>query len=161
LVLAALAVWAARARRAGQVGDLLGGAALTGIAGCLVSPVTWVHHLVWTLPALLLLFDRALGAGGWRRWTRLAWCAALYALLSSRLVWGYSDHFTGIGVLMSNLYVLASALLLVTLPIGGQPVRASGDEPGVADLGQLDDRPVGPSDRVPGRRAVQREAGRL
>ncbi len=161
LVLAALAVWVVRVRRAGRAGDDLGGVALTGVLGCLVSPVTWIHHLVWTLPALLLLVDRGLAARGWRRWAQLGLCGGLYALLSSRIVWGYADHFTDTGLLMSNAYVLASALLLVTLPIGAEPVPASGQGSGVADLGQLNDRPVGAADRVGGGGAVQREAGAL
>jgi alpha-1,2-mannosyltransferase len=159
LVLVALAVWVVRVRSAARSGDDLAGVALTGVVGCLVSPVTWVHHLVWTLPALLLLFDRGLAAGGRLRRARLGLCGALFALLSSRLVWAYADHFTGIGVLMSNAYVLASAVLLVALPI--IPRRASGQGSGVADLGQLNDRPVGAADGVGGGGAVGGEAGPL
>src|SRR5256714_4571780 len=136
LVLVVLAVWAARVLRTARTGDDLAGIALTGIVGCLVSPVTWVHHMVWTLPALLLLFDRGLAAGGRLRRARLGLCGALFALLSSRLIWGFADHFTGIGVLMSNAYVLATVMLLVALPIA---VPASGQVPGVADLGQVND----------------------
>jgi alpha-1,2-mannosyltransferase len=158
LVLAALAVWAVRVRSTARAGDDLAGIALTGIVGCLVSPVTWVHHLVWTLPALLLLVDRGLAAGGRPRWVRLGLGGALFALLSSRLIWGYADHFTGIGLLMSNVYVLATVVLLVALPIA---VPASGHGPGVADLGQVNDRPVGAADGVAGRGSVEGEAGPL
>ena len=90
LVVAALAVWVVRVRRA----DLLSGVALTGVAGCLVSPVTWVHHLVWTLPALLLLLDRGLAARGRLRWSRLVLVTGLVTLLASRIIWSYADHFT-------------------------------------------------------------------
>jgi len=161
LVVAALAAWAWRARRAAAAGDDLAGVALTGIAGCLVSPVTWIHHLVWTLPALLLLFDRALAAPGRRRWVWLGLCTGVYALLCSRLVWGYADHFTDIGLLYSNAYVYASALLLMTLPIVAGPVPGSGEPPGVAQLGQLDDGAVRPPDRIAGRRTVGGEPGPL
>jgi alpha-1,2-mannosyltransferase len=159
LVLVALAVWAVRIRATARSADDLAGIALTGVLGCLVSPVTWVHHLVWTLPALLLLFDRGLAAGGRLRQVRLGLCGALFALLCSRLIWGYADHFTGIGVLMSNLYVLASAVLLCALPI--EPAPVSGEGPGVADLGQLNVRPVGAADGVAGGGAVEGEAGPL
>jgi alpha-1,2-mannosyltransferase len=159
LVLVALAVWAVRVRAAARSGDDLAGIALTGVLGCLVSPVTWVHHLVWTLPALLLLFDRGLAAGGRLRQVRLGLCGALFALLSSRVIWGYADQFTGIGVLMSNLYVLASAVLLCALPIA--PVPRSGEGPGVADLGQLSERAVGAADGVAGGGAVEGESGPL
>ncbi|OLB65100.1 MAG: hypothetical protein AUI10_08410 [Actinobacteria bacterium 13_2_20CM_2_72_6] len=158
LVLVVLAVWAARVLRTARTGDDLAGIALTGIVGCLVSPVTWVHHMVWTLPALLLLFDRGLAAGGRLRRARLGLGGALFALLSSRLIWGFADHFTGIGVLMSNAYVLATVMLLVALPIA---VPASGQVPGVADLGQVNDRPVGAADGVLGGGSVEGEAGPL
>ncbi|WP_432827492.1 glycosyltransferase 87 family protein [Dactylosporangium sp. CA-092794] len=72
LALAVLLFWWTRVQAAGDWAGL----ALTGIAMCLVSPITWVHHLVWELPALLLL------------WDRLRWVAvALAAVLALRLVW--------------------------------------------------------------------------
>src|SRR5439155_20340183 len=101
LVLVALAGWAWRVRRAVRAGDELAGVALTGVASCLIRPVTWVPHLVWLLPALLLLFDRSLTSRGWRRRSRLALCVGLFALLSSRLVWGFAGHYTGIDLPLS------------------------------------------------------------
>jgi len=150
LVVAALAVWVVRVRRA----DLLSGVALTGVAGCLVSPVTWVHHLVWTLPALLLLLDRGLAARGRLRWSRLVLVTGLVTLLSSRIIWSYADHFTDTGLLFSNAYLYATVLLLLALPVSRQ-------FPGVPDFQQLDDRTVGPADRVPGGGSVGNEAGPL
>ena len=143
LALATLVFWAWRVRRAGRVSgnpDDLFGLAVTGVAGCLVSPITWIHHLVWLLPALALLFARGVdraydrapdrGLPFARRWGVLAFTAGLYALLSSRLVWRFAFHFGGWGVLFSNSYVWASVLLLVLVP------ERSG--PPVADLGQRD-----------------------
>ncbi|GIG92650.1 hypothetical protein Pen02_75860 [Plantactinospora endophytica] len=60
LVGVVLVVWAHRARQAVRCGDDRAGFALTGVAACLVSPVTWVHHLVWLVPALVVLADSAL-----------------------------------------------------------------------------------------------------
>jgi hypothetical protein len=48
---AGLAVAVVLARR----GDWLGAATVTGTAGLLVSPISWAHHWVWILPALVLL----------------------------------------------------------------------------------------------------------
>jgi len=48
---AGLAVAAVLVRR----GDWLGATALTGTTGLLVSPISWAHHWVWVLPALVLL----------------------------------------------------------------------------------------------------------
>jgi Glycosyltransferase family 87 len=36
-------------------GDWLGAAAVTGCTGLLVSPISWAHHWVWILPALVVL----------------------------------------------------------------------------------------------------------
>ena len=33
-------------------GDQLRGIAITGLVGVLVSPISWIHHLVWIIPAL-------------------------------------------------------------------------------------------------------------
>jgi alpha-1,2-mannosyltransferase len=117
LVLVVVALWAWQIRRAVRLGDDLAGLALTGVLGCLVSPVTWVHHLVWLLPAMLLLTSRALLATGRRRIRLLLFDLAFYALLSSKLVWGWDNHFTGWGLLLSNAYVLASVVLLGCLPL--------------------------------------------
>ena len=47
--------------------DWLGAAAVTGTTGLLVSPISWAHHWVWVLPALVLLIRAghriAAGAG--------------------------------------------------------------------------------------------------
>jgi alpha-1,2-mannosyltransferase len=169
LVIGVLAVWAWRARRAVRAGDEAAGVALTAVAGCLVSPVTWVHHLVWLLPALLVMFERGLVRRGRRRWALLGLLTVLFGLLCSRLVWVYQAHVNGVGNFGANAYVLASLVLLVLLPIG-PPSRApagtgpeprSGQAAGVPDLGKVDDRTVGPPDRVTGARAVRREAHAL
>ena len=81
--------------------------------------------------------------------------AGLYALLSSRLVWSYAGHYTGIGLPMSNAYVLAAVILLLVLPIGSR------EGAGVPHDGQVDDRSVGAPDRVAGPGSVGDEAGPL
>jgi alpha-1,2-mannosyltransferase len=159
LVLVTLGVWAWRARLAVRAGDDLAGVALTGVAACLVSPVTWIHHLVWLMPALLLLFDRGLLVRGRRGWTWLGIFLVLYALLCSRLVWVFGHHFTDIGILLSNAYVVAAVILLLVLPIRGTPI--SGQLAGVPDLGQVDHGPVRPADGVAGVGTVEREPGPL
>ncbi len=136
-VLVVLAFWAVRARRAVAAGDELTGFALTAVAGCLLSPVTWVHHLVWLMPALILLVDGGLAQ---RRRGLLAAAAAAYAVLCSRLVWAWRVDFGGLdGFLFSNAYLWISLALLAGLPIRPR----SADPEGVADLGQVDGRPAG------------------
>ena len=76
-VLATLAGWAWRVVR--EPDDLMGGLALTGVVGCLVSPVTWIHHCVWLLPAIV----RCIDVGGRPRYLG----AAAYLVMTSRLTW--------------------------------------------------------------------------
>jgi len=132
-VLLVLVVWVFRVRRAAAAGDELAGFALTGVAGCLLSPVTWVHHLVWLLPALILLVDRSLAR---RRWAVLGLAVAAYAVLCSRLVWAWRVDFGGLdGFVFSNAYVWISLALLVGLPLLVGPLSEAHR---VAHFGEVD-----------------------
>jgi alpha-1,2-mannosyltransferase len=147
VVALAVAVWAVRVRRAVAAGDEFAGLALTGVLGCLVSPVTWVHHLVWAAPALVLLGLRGLEEARTRRRAALLGLAgASYLILCSRLVWALDDRFGApLPWFLSNAYVWVCVALLVWLPVRRLE--------GVADLGDLH-RPRG----VGGGRAVGDEA---
>ncbi|MFF0777272.1 glycosyltransferase family 87 protein [Streptomyces sp. NPDC003720] len=113
-VLLVLGGWAWRARRAVAAGDWPAAFALTGAAACLVSPVTWVHHLVWLLPSLVVL----------ARAGRPRLAAALYAVLCTSVVWLWVGDASGLGgFLGSNAYTWVTLGLLLGLP-AGQP-RAS------------------------------------
>ncbi|QKV96728.1 DUF2029 domain-containing protein [Streptomyces sp. NA02950] len=119
-VLAVLAVWAHRVRGAAAAGDDTAGFALTGVAACLISPITWVHHLVWLIPALTVLAESALrpGAPPDRRRILLRTAAVVYALLCSSLVWLWRFDSTGVGgFLGSNAYVWICLGLLIALPL--------------------------------------------
>ncbi len=161
IVLVLVVVWVWRVRRAVRLGDERAGLALTGVLACLISPVTWIHHLVWLVPATLLLVARGLDALGTPRHRRgvrlLVFAGVLDALLSSRLVWYYSDHFTGWGLLVSNLYVLASVALLLGLPLV-RVAAGSADPADVPDLGQLDERAVDAAHRKGRSTVVEAEA---
>lgn len=151
LVVATLAIWVWRARAAARVGDEATGLALTGVAQGLVSPVTWVHHLVWLVPALVLLVDNAAAApaGSRRRRWSLGFAIFAYGLLISRLVWVWDEDFAGpAGFLGSNAYVWLSVALLVLLPVRDPSTI---QPPRVPHLGQvhrrLVRRPAHPVDR--------------
>jgi len=45
-------------RRARIGGDELAGLTLAGLVGVLVSPVSWVHHIIWIFPAMVVLTVR-------------------------------------------------------------------------------------------------------
>jgi alpha-1,2-mannosyltransferase len=106
-----LCVWARRTSRALADEDWTAAFALTGLASCLVSPVTWVHHLVWLLPSFAVLLHRR----------RLRVAAALYVVLCSSVVWLWFDDASGFdGFLGSNAYTWVTLGLLLRLP-AGQP----------------------------------------
>ncbi|MGW3649583.1 glycosyltransferase 87 family protein [Streptomyces sp. NPDC000878] len=110
VVVVVLAVWAWRARRAVAAGDWWAAFALTGLTACLVSPITWVHHLVWLLPsfAVLLRTGHARVAG------------ALYAVLCTSVVWLWFDDASGVdGFIGGSAYVWVTLGLLLWLPAGG------------------------------------------
>lgn len=117
LALGVLVIWIVRIRRAVAAGDEAAGLALTGIVSCLVSPVTWIHHLVWLIPALVLLVVAGAGASGRRRWWPWGLAGVSYAILCSKLVWPFDNHFGSIGgYLGSNAYVLIALVLLFATP---------------------------------------------
>jgi alpha-1,2-mannosyltransferase len=111
-VLLVLCVWAWRSRRAVAAGDWPAAFALTGLTACLVSPITWVHHLVWLLPsfAVLVRAGHRRSAGG------------LYAVMCTSVVWLWYDDASGLdGFLGSNTYTWITLGLLLGLP-AGQPL---------------------------------------
>ena len=126
-VLAVLVLWAYRVRRATAVGDDEAGMALTGLAACLVSPVTWVHHLVWAVPAVALL----------ARTGRRAVAAVLYVVLCSSVVWLWRDDPSSMdGFLGGSTYVWICLGLLALWPQASSrpPSRSCAgraDEPGL------------------------------
>lgn len=121
-VAAVAAVWFVRVRRAVAAGDEMTGFALTGILGCLLSPITWVHHLVWVGPAIILLLDNALRSEGRRRAVLLAFAIVSYGLLCSRVVWVFHERWDNpAGWLLASTYVWISIALLAALPIRHRP----------------------------------------
>jgi alpha-1,2-mannosyltransferase len=113
------------------------GFAVTGVIACLVSPITWVHHLVWLIPGVFLLFDRALRTAAARpRRRRLALLGAGFVIMSSSVVWIWWAHPLGWGALPgSNAYVWLSLVVLAALtqesrppaPVLAHGIRAGAD----------------------------------
>lgn len=90
--------------------DWLGGTAVTGTTGLLVSPVSWTHHWVWVLPALVILLQ-----GGMR--SRIA-AAAGYLLFVIAPMWftprsGPEEYgFHGLETVIANGYLIAGLAFL-------------------------------------------------
>jgi alpha-1,2-mannosyltransferase len=166
-----MAWWVVRVRRAVAAGDEMTGFALTGIVGCLVSPITWIHHLVWVGPALILLLDNALVARSPRRRRGLlAFMIFSYVVLCSRFVWNFHDAFGDpVSWFFSNSYTWVSLALFIALPIrqmGARPAGATGDAgdgsggdaEAESELGQHNGRVPGALDPVDVTGAVLAEA---
>ncbi|WP_406045143.1 DUF2029 domain-containing protein [Micromonospora sp. NBC_00898] len=136
------AVWVRRARRVAWLGDHRAGFALTGVAACLISPITWVHHLVWLAPALVVLADAAppLDSGDPQARRRLWASIGAYVLLASSLVWLWSGDDRGVVPYVGgNSYVLLALGMLLFLPVGdGRPAHQDDtvDEP-VTSRGEI------------------------
>jgi hypothetical protein len=105
---AGLAVATAWARR----GDWPAAAVATGVTGLLVSPISWTHHWVWAVPALLLLV----------RDGRRTAAACGYALFVLAPMWWTPRHgdpdqygFHRLLTLAANAYLAAGLLFLAYL----------------------------------------------
>jgi alpha-1,2-mannosyltransferase len=113
-VVLTLVGWAWRMRR--EPDDVFGGLALTGVLGCLLSPVTWIHHCVWLLPAIVRCVDVGLSR---RNYWQLGLGAAAYVITTSHLTWLWEFHpQPPLAILGANVYVYFSLALLIWTPIG-------------------------------------------
>ncbi|GAA4255927.1 glycosyltransferase 87 family protein [Dactylosporangium darangshiense] len=138
LVVAVLAGWAAAVRvfdcaiaavghRPHAVRDEAGrwaGLAVTGVAICLLSPVSWLHHLVWQLPAVLVLTTPA-ATGRARVWCRVV-AAGVFTLMATRVVWLFDDPGALAYPIGANLHVLTGLLLLAVVPMAMRKPVAPG-----------------------------------
>ncbi|HEX6870580.1 MAG TPA: glycosyltransferase 87 family protein [Micromonosporaceae bacterium] len=115
-----------RAARAAGAGDEVAGIALTGIVGSLISPVTWVHHVFWLVPALMVLVGAAarpadVVAGVRRPATALGVAITGYATVTVSLIslWAFQLGRPGgaLGFVLTNWLVWVMIILLATLPV--------------------------------------------
>jgi alpha-1,2-mannosyltransferase len=92
-------------------GDWLSAGAVTGITGLLISPVSWTHHWVWVVPALIVLAregvrGRIAAAGGFGLFA----LAPLWWTPHSLTRTSYGFH--GLITLVANCYVIAGSVFL-------------------------------------------------
>jgi alpha-1,2-mannosyltransferase len=70
--------------RAGRRGDDVQGFSLCALGGLLISPISWSHHWVLIIPALMLFAINAL----WKRWLAGVAAATLAAVIGySHMIW--------------------------------------------------------------------------
>ena len=96
--------------------DWLGAAAVTGIAGLMVSPISWTHHWVWVLPALVVM---------WRGGTRSRIAAVCgYVLFCVAPMW-FTPHsgatgdygWHGVVTLIANSFLIPGLAFLGYLAV--------------------------------------------
>ncbi len=133
-----LALGLSRAVAAHKEGDELAAFTLVGLTAAVVSPISWTHHLVFVLPAIVVLGDAALrrraaaqrlGLGGagftfaGLRYATMAFAVFVVFLISPvwwvhhRLDRGGSHYDSGLwGLLAENSMILCMLLLLAVMP---------------------------------------------
>lgn len=114
---AAFGAW--RAWQAWRDADEIAGITLFGLLSGLVSPVSWIHHLLWFVPAVVICVDVALRTRdtGSRWWLWYAGIGAgLWASTAYVTVWQLAWEGGIVGRFGQNAYALAALALLVLLP---------------------------------------------
>lgn len=106
-----------RAWDAHRAGDELGGIAITALLAVLLSPIAWIHHLVWFVPML-----GALAADGRDRKRNVAAAAVALILLLRLPWWGWAMLDEGpvlawLGILLHNAYALLGIGLVLGYPV--------------------------------------------
>jgi alpha-1,2-mannosyltransferase len=97
------------------------------LTGCSISPISWVHHLYWVVPAVVVLVDVAAGtpvaARRPQRRPRAARAAAAAAALvvaggfTASLIWFFPGAPAGLRTTAGeNAYVLLVLALVFLLP---------------------------------------------
>jgi hypothetical protein len=139
-----LAVGLSRAKTAHAEGDELAAFTIVGLTANAICPISWTHHLVFLVPALVILVDvalrrrRAVRGFNIGRFPALAGMrhamAALgvYLLVVISPMWRYEHRLPNVshyadglyGALMENSLALAVIVLVVLLPWrqGAEPV---------------------------------------
>ena len=120
LVLSAsgLALAIVAAHRQVRIGDDVAALTAVAIGGLLASPLSWTHHWVWCVPAVMVLVSR-------RQWVS-AWLLALvFAAGSARGVTlqASQESLTLLQQVASATYVAAGAVLVARWAFGSDDVR--------------------------------------
>ena len=113
LFVAALTLAVAAARRQLRVGDEVAALTAVAIGGLLASPLSWTHHWVWCVPAIMVLVSR-------RQWAA-AWLAGL--VFAAGPEWGVTvqrsqDSLTFPQQVACATYVAAGIALLAMWALG-------------------------------------------
>lgn len=107
-----LVLVAVLAVRYGWEGDPLAVTVVVGLCGLLVSPISWVHHWVWTIPLVLWLLAPVRADTGRHRPALVGLAVAWLVVMATRVIWlapsGDGRELTAAAPakLLSDAYVL-------------------------------------------------------
>lgn len=86
--------------------DWLGAATVTGVTGLLVSPISWTHHWVWIVPALVMMMRGGKGARIGAACGYVLFCLApMWFTPNSKLAGDFG--FRGVVTLIANCFTIA------------------------------------------------------
>jgi alpha-1,2-mannosyltransferase len=110
----------------GRRGDWPGAAAVTGVTGLVVCPISWTHHWVWIVPAFVVLMRGGVGA-------RIA-AGSAYLLFALAPMW-WTKHpvrpgmaqtgFHGLTTLTANCFLVAGLAFLAYMAVVAWRTRAA------------------------------------
>jgi alpha-1,2-mannosyltransferase len=136
LALAVIVTGLALAARAQRRGSEAAGFSLCAITGLLISPVSWTHHWVMAVPALLIAAVAAARAWPRSQVKASAWLTGVVLLTVigwtrlARVVGGdHWLHLSQASILLTELYVIAAlaALVMAAWPTARSPGAARPD----------------------------------
>lgn len=115
------------AQRAERSGHRLLAITITGLLSCMVPPLAWGHHWVWSVPLLAIMLDRVARTSGHVRETWAAATAAVYLLVfmwftawvyraASGLEARHGTYAAAIGAAVAEMTKLEKFLLVVGHP---------------------------------------------
>jgi alpha-1,2-mannosyltransferase len=113
LSLAGLTLGVAAAHRQLRIGDDVAALTAVAIGGLLASPLSWTHHWLWAVPAVMVLVSR-------RQWVSAWLLAAVFAAGSARAVTlqPSQESLTGLQQVACATYVVAGLGLLALWAFG-------------------------------------------
>ena len=127
-LVALVAVWALRsAARMWRNDERLPAFTTVGLAATLVSPISWIHHLWWIVPALLIVSDAALRTRS-RLFllTAIAGAAIFASGLPDLTRAAQGHHLTLTAIIGENTYAVACLALLLAIPTMTRTPRRTG-----------------------------------
>jgi alpha-1,2-mannosyltransferase len=107
-------------------GHELAGVTMCGLTALVVSPISWSHHWVWLVPALVLGLDVARRWTGWRVRVGLGALVAVFGVVPFHpgVLWhvprggDQEEDWNAIQLIIGNLYLIAALVVIAVVVTG-------------------------------------------